>query len=141
MAIYSQSLEGLDELIADFMKIGETAMPKLNTAVTDAGNVVLEKAKSKVSVRTGKLRESLKLKKGVTKGYKAYTTVTWGNDVREYAAPLELGHAIKFQKDGKVMGHVAPRPFLRPAADESEQQVTDVIVDGINKALEEMGGR
>ena len=53
--------------------------------------------------------------------------------------PLELGH--KLVKNGQVVGDVNEHPFLRPAADESKDDVVNAIADAMNKALEQMGGK
>lgn len=142
MAIYSQSFEGLDDLMKDIAVFGTEATKLLVKDAEKAGNIVLNASKNNVSKyhkfsQAGTLRNSLKLKKSKTK-LKATATVTWGNDVREYAAPLELGHAVKF--GDKVVGSAAPHPFLRPAADENEQKVKDVLVEGINEAVSDLLG-
>jgi len=136
-------LEGLDELIEAFAKLPDKAAEMIKPAVEQAGNLVLEKAKQKVSVGTGNLRDSLRLKKGRLKPGRAgiIHNITWGSDVRGYAAPLELGHSIRFKKGGPTLGKVEARPYLRPAADESKEQVLDIITNAMNKAIEEMGGR
>jgi len=136
-------LEGLDELIEAFAKLPDEAAEMIKPAVEQAGKLVLEKAKEKVPVDSGKLRDSLRLKKARQRpdssGVIHY--ITWGPNVREYAAPLELGHAIRFKKGGPTHGRVAPRPYLRPAADESKEQVLDIVAKAMNRAIDEMGGR
>lgn len=139
-------VDGLDELVDAFLKLGDEAMPKLKRAADAAGAVVLAKAKEKAPVNLGTLQKSLRLKKKTwRKGQLVtYSSVTWGNDVREYAAPLELGHKFYFKdSSGRVIrrGEVAPRPYLRPAADESKDQVFRIITGAMNEAIDAMGGR
>jgi HK97 gp10 family phage protein len=146
VAFYGAEIEGMEELINAFAALGDAAMPGLKKASDVAGAFVLERTKEKVPVRIATLKNSLYLKKrswrkgqGVT-----FSTITWGDDVREYAAPVELGHKYKLTtKDGRVIssGEVPPRPFLRPAADESKEKVLSIITDAMNDAIDRMGGR
>lgn len=144
MAIYSKSqttVEGLDELVKAFAALGEEAMPKLKDAINVSGNIVLAKAKEKVPVLTGKTKAGLKLTKArINKKslYKVIATIGASKDSAPLA-PLELGHKLIF------MGHitdtvVAPRPFLRPAADESKDEIAGIMAAAMNKILEQMGG-
>ena len=82
MAINSKSqtvVEGLDELIKAFAALGDEAMPKLKAAADGAGEIVLQKAKTKVPVKPGHLRDKLKLGKMKTKvgKYLYYTKITF----------------------------------------------------------------
>ena len=141
MAIKSASIEGLDELIEAFMKLPEDAMQYVKDGSNEAGNVVLAKAQAKVPVKTGNLKGKLKLgkaKKSSKNPYQVFSKVTAGKGAA-YMTPLELGHHLVF------MGHdtdtdIEPRPFLRPAADESKDEVASIIAESLNKALDEMGG-
>lgn len=130
---------GLDELLKDFAQFGKDGLEKLKPHVDRAGDIVLNKAQEKAPVRSGDLRNSLYLKQQRASDKPIYQkTLTWKTKVRDYAAPVELGHSIKFQKDGKVYGHVPAQPFLRPAADESKEQVVKTIVNGIDRELQKL---
>ena len=141
MAIKSASIEGLDELIEAFMKLPEDAMKYVKAGSDKAGNVVLAKAQAKVPIKTRNLKGKLKLgkaKKSDKYPYRVFSKVTAAKGAA-YMTPLELGHHLVF------MGHdtdtdIAPRPFLRPAADESKDEVVSIITESLNKALDEMGG-
>lgn len=140
MAIYSKSVEGLDELIAAFMKLPEDALKYMKDASNEAGAVVLGATKQRVPERTGKLKGALKLGKARKSGkypYRVFSKVTFPSSAA-YAAPLELGHKIVV--NGKVVGAVTERPFMRPAADESAGAVEKIMIDAMTKALEQMGG-
>ena len=56
---------------------------------------------------------------------------------------VEFGHAqvVGTKKKGnrRVIGHVPPHPFLRPALDENVDKITEAIIDGINEALKKGG--
>lgn len=143
MAIHSKNqttVEGLDELISAFQKLGEQAMPYVIQGSNEAGSEVLSKAVSKVPVDTGNLKRKLKVikaKKSAKTPYKVFSKVTFSKGAA-YAVPLELGHNLVI--NGKKVGVVKERPFLRPAADESKEEVVKAIAASMNKALGEMGG-
>lgn len=132
---------GLNELIKAFATLGDEAMPYLVEATNAAGEIILKRTKEKVPTGTGALRDSLKLKRATIKPGKYVVTgqITFDKDTA-YGVPLELGHAVRFSKTGPIVGHVAAHPFMRPAADESKEEVVDLITNAMNKALENMGG-
>lgn len=143
MTIYSRSqttIKGLDELIKAFKDLGEDALPYLKDAANEAGDHVLSKTKEKVPVDTGNLEIKLKLTKARKSNkypYRVFSKVSFSKGAA-YAVPLELGH--KLVKNGNVVGAIKEKPFLRPAADESKDEVISSIAKGMNKALEQMGG-
>lgn len=143
MAIYSKNqtiVEGLDDLISAFQRLGDEAIPYLMNGSNEAGGVVLRNAKLKVPVDSGnaKLRlKVIKAKKSAKYPYRVFSKVTFSREAA-YAVPLELGHRIIV--NGKNVGVTRERPFLRPAADESKEEVVRAIAASMNKALGEMGG-
>ena len=145
MSINSRSqttIVGLDELIKAFMDLGEDALPFLYDAANKAGEIVLEKARSKVPVRTGNLKGKLKLgkaKKSSKYPYRVFSKVTTEKGAA-YMVPLELGHRLVYFGNPTDVT-VEPRPFLRPAADESVDAVISEIAQGMNNALEQIGGK
>ena len=142
MAIKSFEIEGLDEIIKAFSKLGDDAIPRIEKASIDGAEKVLHKSKQKIEkhYKTGDAFHSLKVLKP-TKSNKAkyiiFSKVTFGKQ-GAHIVPLELGH--KLVRNGKQVGTVKERPILRPAADESKNEVIEIAVDAINKALDEMGG-
>jgi hypothetical protein len=139
MAIGEVVITGLDEILRDLDTFCDKSMPMIDVVVADGGNVLLEATKGKVRVGKypggGALKKSLKVKKQRTKQKKIIYNITWGDDVKSYAAPLELGHGLVF------MGHptnkrVLAYPFLRPAADENKEKIYKMLFAGLNKALE-----
>jgi HK97 gp10 family phage protein len=126
---------GLDEIINDLNKFGVEAQKEVKPFVDKAGDILLEKTREKVPVKSGALKASLYLKRPRSKKGIIQNTLTWGNDVRAYAAPLELGHGLVFM-GRPTMKFIKARPFLRPAADESKEKVYTTITNGLNIALE-----
>lgn len=132
-------VEGLKELVKAFDDFPDIAREEMQTKVDEAGEFLLQKTKEKVPVRSGALRDSLHLKKPRSKKWVMVNILTWGNDVREYAAPVELGHRLVYFGK-RTLRSVAPRPFLRPAVDENREKIFDIITSGIDKALAKLGG-
>lgn len=137
---------GLDELIRQVEALGERAELRMLAASSDAAEVVLAKAKEKVPVGTGTLRASLRLRRGRPKKGKKelYYYITWGKDEQAYGAPVELGHDLRRGPKGddgirKKIGHVEERPYLRPAADESREQVVAIMEAAMIALLREVG--
>jgi len=143
MTIYSKNqttVEGLDELISAFQKLGDEAIPYILQGSNEAGSEVLKKAVCKAPVDSGNLKRRLKVikaKKSTKYPYRVFSKVTFSREAA-YAVPLELGHRIVVE--GNKVGVSSERPFLRPAADESKETVVKAIADSMNKALGEMGG-
>lgn len=55
----------------------------------------------------------------------------------KYAHLVEYGHKMVGHKPGKkVVGFVAPRPFLRPAWERNRQRVTGLILKYLNRAVQ-----
>jgi hypothetical protein len=132
-------IEGIDQIVYDLNVFGERGIIEVEPYVDKGGDILLKKTREKAPVGNypggGALKKSLFLKRTRTRkvGYK--NILTWGDDVRAYAAPLELGHGLVY------MGHptlkfVKAKPYLRPAADESKEKVYQTITKGINKALD-----
>ena len=143
MKIYSKSqntIEGLDELISAFKKLGDEAMPYVMQGSNEGGKEVLQKAVRFVPVDTGNVKRRLKVikaKRSAKYPYRVFSKVTFSKGAA-YAVPLELGHNIVI--NGTKVGVVKARPFLRPAADESKEEVVKAIADAMNQALSKMGG-
>jgi hypothetical protein len=67
---------------------------------------------------SGRLRKSIKARKIKVDGEEVWIVQARAN----HAHLVEFGHAL-VAKDGKSLGHVAPRPFLRPAKEKALSRV------------------
>lgn len=134
-------IEGLEELIKSFASLGEDAIYKLSEPSVRAANVVLEKARSKTHDISGDLDLNLKVtkpgKQKNKKAYRIFAKVGFGKGAM-YGVPLELGHRLVYFGK-KTLKTVKERPFLRPAADESKDEVAQIMTDAMNKILNEWG--
>lgn len=141
------TVEGLNALVKDLAEFGNEALPGMAEASNEAAEVVLHRAKALVHVSSEDkrhLRDYLVVQKGRVKRIKGaggqkkhayYAKVTFKKG-GEHAIPLELGH--KLVVHGKTVGKVQAYPFLRPAADNSKQQVYQILIDEMNNQLERL---
>ena len=133
-------IEGLEDLIKEFSKLGEDAFDKLKPYSTQAAEVVLNRARGKIHDRTGNLSRSLKVTKPSKKNTQSGLIVAkvGFSKAGAYGVPLELGHRLWYFGK-KTNMDVEARPFLRPAADESKEETANIITGGMNKILDEWG--
>lgn len=135
-------LEGMDDLIKAFAELGEDAFEELAPKATEAANIVLARARARIRNRTGNLSKSLKVTKPSRKKVKEgriFALVRIGKG-GSYGVPLELGHRL-WMFGRKTLRDVEEKPFLRPAADESRDEVRRLIAEGMNKILDEWGDK
>ena len=140
-------VEGLDELLKAFDALPVEAIDILSESSKTAANIVLEAARDNIHDVTGDLSKNLKVRPPTAankRKYRVIARVGFGKDAM-HGVPLELGHRIvlRNRKTGRkfAVGTVDEKPFLRPAADDNRQMVQDIMVAGMNRALEEMGGK
>jgi hypothetical protein len=128
-------VEGMDEFAKALARMQSKMRPMVKAGVDDAGDLLLAETKRKVPAKSGKLKNSLFLKRTDTSS-EINNVLTWGDDVRKYAAPVELGHGLVAwgHKTGQT---VQAKPFLRPAADEKQDEIFKTITNAVDKALEE----
>lgn len=140
--VSSFSIEGLDELIQAFAQLPDDAIHKLSAPSVDAAEKVAERAKSKVRNRTGDLANAITVKKpGKPKNKKAYQIFAKVSFKKEgmHGVPLELGHRLWYF--GKpTYSNVPEKPFMRPAADESKEEVAGIMAEAMRSTIDEMGG-
>ena len=133
-------LEGLDDLIKEFSKLGEDANEALRPAAIEGAELVLGRVRGKIRDRSGTLNKSLKIvKPGLKKARSGlvFAQVTYGKDAY-YAKFVELGHRLTYFGK-KTLQTVPEKPFMRPAADESKDEVRSIMANGMNRILDEWG--
>lgn len=137
----SMKVEGLEDLVERLKTFGDDAMPYIKEMSDEAGKVVRDKARALAPVDTGNLKKHIRQGKYKLKyGKYVYASrVTVGKGAAYYI-PLELGHNLVYF-GRQTNTHVAPRPFLRPAADQSKAQVESFFAHELNKALDKLGGK
>ena len=139
-------VEGLEELVKAFNALPDDAIFKLGPATIEGANLIAERAKTKINnIPDNKdLRDKIKVRKPGRRPKKKYQIfanvyLQGGKNGGQYGVPLELGHRLVYFGN-KTYRHVAARPFMRPAADESKDKVRDILAKAMNEIIEEMGG-
>lgn len=138
-------VEGWDDLVTAFMKLPAVAKQELEAAAVAGANLVLTEARSNLvknkSFDSTDLYSSLHIQHEKLKpnDESVEKSVTWGSDVEDYAAAVELGHQVRNRKGGPYIGVSKARPFLRPAADKHRRKVMKMLTDAMNSALERWG--
>jgi len=152
-------VEGLDELIIAFKRLdSEKTNSYVVAATKESANKILVKARSILTSSThgyGDLARSLAVKQAKIRSAKwsrsfvdqpvfvvgprnvlrRGTKKSRGQRDRvNYGAQVELGHRLVI--NGKEVGHVKARPYLRPAADNSKEEVIRLVAQAMNRALE-----
>ena len=131
-------------MIQEFAALGDEAIPDLQAASDIAGKYILAKAKSTSAFvdKTGNLRSSIrfsKTKRTPRKSYNVIGKIYTLPKVGPHAHLVEFGH--KIVRNGQVFGKVKPHPFLRPAADESKEEVLNIITTAMNETIKKMGDK
>ena len=121
----SGSVSGAKELAKDLKEMGENAKDILTKAANAGGQIALTDARKNCPVRTGALRNSLKIRISKESEVKAEVTIDYDKSLK-YGTFVELG----------VKGR-APNPFLRNAIDNNIQQISDAITEAVAKGVDD----
>ena len=129
---------GLQDFINDIEDFTKNAQRDLVPYVDQAGDVLLKEIKANTPTDTGALKESLyhkrpRLRKGVTR-----KIVTWGNDVRDYEAAVELGHNLVFFSK-PTFKHIPETAFMRKSTDNKKEKVFKMLIIGIGIVMKKLG--
>lgn len=99
----------------------------IESATRSTANQMRKLMQAKTPVRTGALRDSLKVSMPKNRETGIRRAIIFAQ--RFYARFIELGFV---HKSGR---HIPAKPFMRPAFDEIEPQYIDLIIAGIRKSL------
>lgn len=127
----SFTVEGIDELISKFEKLGKNVDSVTNEALKAGGKVIIDEAKSVLSsngsVLTGKLRDGLSVSgiKGGKGGKYVEAGITKGDN-----SPIYYG---KFVEWGTVK--MPAKPFLAPAFESTKEEVEEQIKNKIKSVV------
>ena len=150
MAIYSKDVEGLEQLIKDFDRLGDAAMPYLENAINYSNKLLYRAVLSKIRNRTGALAKAISIKAPrVSKSAKKLISgalLVRKTSECDYGIFVELGHNIsKTKRTGddhsygtNTLGYVEGKPFLRPAADENKETVATILTISMERAIREV---
>ena len=123
----------LEKLRAAGPKLAAKAMRK---GLRAGGKVLREAVAERTPVKTGLLRENIKLRVSVSeKKMRGRASVGFGK--QGYIARfVELGHRqVSHKPEKKEIGHVPAHPFMRPAFDSSVKKATEVFGTVVRASL------
>lgn len=134
---FTVKFEGADELKKQFQYLVKSVHPDQVEPVLMNGARKLAKAIRNKAPRgpTGNLKKAVKAKKLDRWGFQpapAIAAMDWKTAPHTYL--VEYGHALV--RAGKVVGHVPPHPFFRPAVDENHDRILAEVTGEIKKMVE-----
>jgi HK97 gp10 family phage protein len=125
---------GLNEAIRALRAIGVPSA-EIGLASQEAGELVANRARSLVPVRTGALRATIKAKKIARK-----VVVSAGNNTRvPYANPIHFGW--NYDKKNLQPKNIRPRPFFSNALTSTRSQVYQIFFDNIEKLFQKYSNK
>jgi HK97 gp10 family phage protein len=125
---------GLNEAIRNLRAMGVPSA-EIGLASQEAGEVVANRARSLVPVRTGALRATIKSKKIARK-----VVVSAGNNTKvPYANPIHFGW--NYDKVNLQPKNIRPRPFFSNSLTSTRKQVYEIFFDNIEKLLKKYSNR
>lgn len=114
-------INGLKELIDQIQSLPEKVQEQMERKVLrTAAKRVLAAAQAKVPVKSGKLKNTLRIRVKVDKRKGELVAQVYAKDFHVHLIEfghLHIGHAPK----KKIIGVVAARPYIRPAAAENAE--------------------
>lgn len=111
-------ITNLPEFLASMKKLEAQILENIEEALEDSANNLVEKARERVPVKTGDLRDSIKVQKGE-------------GDLN-YLVQASAPHA-RFIEFGSLK--TPARPFLGPAVEESRDGIRETMIKAINAAI------
>ncbi len=128
---------GADEIARRLNVMGEKAKEIVEPAAMAGAEVIRKAASDNAPRRTGFLAEHIVAEVKDVQPLKATIAVGPHKDAF-YGLFVEFGHALV--RGGKkatrrVLGNVPARPFLRPALDETKEQVKAIVTQEVRRRL------
>ena len=121
------NIKGAKEIAKELKQMGESAKDILSVAANAGGQIALEDAKKNCPVRTGALKNSLKVRVSKQSPTKAEVII-------EYDKSLKYGTFVELGARG-----LPANPFLRNAIDKNVQainnKITEIVTTEVNKVL------
>lgn len=129
----SLEIKGLKEIIDKLNALPPRLENKVVRASLRKGiNQIRDLARSKAPVDTGNLKKSI-----VTLGHRENGKIALKLTVRQRKSKkAKSPYYAKFLEFGT--SKMSAKPFLRPALDESEDKVLDMVIDDIKKGIDEV---
>jgi len=124
-------VKGIKELQKNFKQAEAEIRSAIMQGLRLGGDIVVFRAKERVSVKTGNLKSKIKEQKAFT--YKDQVQVNVGVTGVPYAARLEYGYTGP-DKLGRRF-HQKPRPYLRNSLDEKEKVIVAIVESKVKEVV------
>lgn len=136
------SMAGDRELVKALKSLGPRVAKKvLRQALSAGATPVVKSAKQSVATESGLLKKALGKRVKVNKrsGFGSARigarTNVQGDYKGETRVPWRYGHLVELGHIDSLGNHVAAQPYLRPAADENETKVVQVMGDKLAEGI------
>ena len=124
-------VEGVDEVVKALRQANAEIEKELRDLISEAAEIVFREADSRVPIKSGKARHTLRIEIGEGKrGF--YANVVIGNGIGK-----EDPFYITFYEFGT--SRQPPRPFMRPSLDKSKTKIRKLLVEGLRRIVESQG--
>lgn len=132
----SIEVQGVKVLIQRLRKMDDGTVAELKRVYVQSATVVLRNAMPRVPVRTGRLKQTLRVS-GTTRGG---SVKAGGKRAAPYAGPVHFGWPNRpNQAKDQQGGPIQPNPFLYSALDNRRDEVERVFLNGILKVARRAG--
>ncbi|MBU5214563.1 HK97-gp10 family putative phage morphogenesis protein [Heyndrickxia oleronia] len=125
-------VEGVDDVLKALQQANAEIEKELRDLVSEAAEIVFREADSRVPIKSGKSRHTLRIEIGEDKNGNFYANVVIGNGTGKedpfYIVFYELGTSRQ-----------PPRPFMRPSLDKSKTKIRKLLVEGLRRIVESQG--
>lgn len=132
----SIEVQGVKVLIQRLRKMDDGTVAELKRVYVQSATVVLRNAMPRVPVRTGRLKQTLRVS-GTTRGG---SVKAGGKRAAPYAGPVHFGWPNRpNQAKDQQGGPIQPNPFLYSALDDRRQEVELMFALGVMKVARKAG--
>lgn len=136
---FRMALRGEQELRRWFRSTQAKMRREIKPVVKAAADPVAASARATSAFRdrSGRLRRSIKVRLQASKRNLVKFKVATDPKIAPHGHLVEKGHVLvmKTVNGLKTIGHVAPRPFMRPAIESNESRGEAIIRDGVKRIL------
>ena len=130
MTRMSIKIEGMESIIAELKKKDADIVKLLTEGITESGNFVRDRAKQKAPFKKGKLKSAIATGDPKLEKNKAVIDVGIDTSIKPFSKD---GYYARFQELGT--SKMRARPYLRPALDESKNEVNTIVSRKLKEAL------
>lgn len=130
MTRMSIKIEGMESIIAELKKKDADIVKLLTEGITESGNFVRDRAKQKAPFKKGKLKSAIATGDPKLEKNKAVIDVGIDTSIKPFSKD---GYYARFQELGT--SKMSARPYLRPALDESKNEVNTIVSRKLKEAL------